>query len=163
MNLRYSFSFLFLNQLRAFWLITPKWSVRRLWCMKIYVSPIQSSYLMRRAFHWFFSPTTTAITVTRPNINNYPYGLIPYVCPELFDILLLGVLLLPTVSCKLHTLLLWLLIYGLECLQSLLWHVVLIQLLVKTLQGLETQDRVGQGVAIGFAWEQGLLRLLIVN
>lgn len=160
MNLRYSFSFLFLNHLRAFRLITPKRSVRRLWCMKIYVSPIQCNHLMRWALHWFFRITTVII---RSNVNNYPYGLIPDVCSELLNILLLRVLLLLPVSYKLHTLLLRLLIYGLECLQPLLWHVVLIQLLVETLQGLETQDWVRQGVAVGFAWEQGLLRLLIVN
>jgi hypothetical protein len=163
MNLRYSFGFLFLDQLRALWLITPKRSVRRLGSMKIYISSIQSNYLiMWWALHRFFSPT-----IIRPHINNNPYRLIPDVSPELLDIFLMCILLLLTAAPnKLHALLFWLLIYGLECLQPLLWHIVLIQLLVERLQSLETQDRVGQRVAIGFAWEQGLLLLwllLIVN
>ena len=155
MSLRCSFHFLFLDKLRALWLITPKWSVRRLWRMKIQSPPIQCSHLIGGAFHWFFSCTTCSIA-TLANVDYYSNGLVSDICPELLNIFLMHLLILlltSFIAYKLHIFFLWLLIYRFQCLQPLLRQIAIMQLLIKALQSLETEDWICERVAIGFTWK----------
>lgn len=129
--------------------VRPLWPLRR---NEVNISKLRLS--LRRLSQLF---TWLAVT-SSPDIYDYPYRLVAYVSPELFHHLTLVVMgrswrgqYLIIVIVELHVLILRLLIYGLESLQTLLARISNELLATQILQGLQAHYWVCKRVAIRFA------------